>query len=54
LTAADELFAAAQDQLPSVSSIAEAAGLAKGTVYLNFETKEEIFAQLLLEGWCDG
>jgi AcrR family transcriptional regulator len=51
LNVAERLFAAGGDQLPSVSRIAEAAGLAKGTVYLYFGTKEEIFAVLLLEGW---
>lgn len=33
--------------LPPVADIAEAAGLAKGTVYLYFRTKEEIFVALL-------
>lgn len=37
--------------LPTAKDIAEAVGLAKGTVYLYFETKEEIFATLLLDGW---
>jgi AcrR family transcriptional regulator len=50
LDAADKLFAE-DEQLPSVSRVADAAGLAKGTVYLYFRTKEEIFAFLLLEGW---
>lgn len=50
LDAADKLFAA-DEQLPSVGRVADAAGLAKGTVYLYFRTKEEIFAFLLLEGW---
>jgi AcrR family transcriptional regulator len=51
LDAAARLFAEGGDQLPSAGSIAEAAGVAKGTVYLYFGTKEEIFALLLLEGW---
>jgi AcrR family transcriptional regulator len=51
LDAADRLFAEASDGLPSAAEIAEAAGLAKGTVYLYFDTKEDIFAALLLEGW---
>ncbi len=51
LNAADRLFDEASDRLPSAAQIAEAAGLAKGTVYLYFQTKEEIFAALLLEGW---
>jgi AcrR family transcriptional regulator len=50
LQAADVLFSQA-DQLPSVSQVAAAAGLAKGTLYIYFRTKEEIFAFLLLEGW---
>jgi AcrR family transcriptional regulator len=51
LDAARRLFAAGTGDLPSVAHIAEAAGLAKGTVYLYFPTKEAIFADLLLEGW---
>ena len=34
------------------SQVAAATGLAKGTVYLYFTTKEEIFATLLVEGWA--
>lgn len=49
--AARRLFVAGEGDLPSVAMIAEAAGLAKGTVYLYFRTKEAIFADLLLEGW---
>ena len=37
--------------LPTASSIADAAGLAKGTIFLYFESREEIFAALLLDGW---
>jgi AcrR family transcriptional regulator len=37
--------------LPPVAGIAEAAGLAKGTVYLYFRTKEEIFVALLEDGF---
>ena len=33
----------------TVAEIARGAGLAKGTVYLYFETKEELFLQLVLE-----
>ena len=52
LRAASALFVAGGgDLLPSAARIAEAAGLAKGTVYLYFDTREEIFAVLLLEGW---
>jgi hypothetical protein len=38
-------------RLPTAAEVAAAAGLAKGTVYLYFKTKEEIFANVLLEGW---
>ena len=51
LEAARSLFVAGDGSLPSAARIAEAAGLAKGTVYLYFRTKEEIFAALLLAGW---
>ena len=53
LEAARTLFVAGEGNLPSASQIADAAGLAKGTVYLYFRTKEEIFAALLLAGWSD-
>jgi len=42
LDAAEALLAKDSDNLASVAQVAEAAGLAKGTVYLYFETKEEI------------
>lgn len=51
LEAARALFVAGDGGLPSAARIAAAAGLAKGTVYLYFRTKEEIFAALLLAGW---
>lgn len=38
--------------LPPVADIAKAAGLAKGTVYLYFQTKEEIFVALLEDGFA--
>lgn len=47
LDAARALFLLNDRQLPSVISIAQQAGLAKGTVYLYFQTKEEIFLSLL-------
>lgn len=49
----DELLAAARtlfhrsSELPAVADIAHATGLAKGTVYLYFRTKEELFVALL-------
>ena len=51
LQAANTLFIGGQGSLPTAAEIALEAGLAKGTVYLYFRTKEEIFAALLLEGW---
>ncbi|WP_020408994.1 TetR family transcriptional regulator [Hahella ganghwensis] len=47
LDAASRLFLAQPGTLPSVINIAQEAGLAKGTVYLYFKTKEEIFICLL-------
>ena len=49
LDAALALYLENSRELPSVSRIAEASGLAKGTVYLYFRTKEEIFLALLDE-----
>jgi AcrR family transcriptional regulator len=54
LRAAEGLFVEADGALPSVAAVAAAAGLAKGTVYLYFRTKEEIFLGLLewrLQDW---
>lgn len=47
LNAAAALFLENPRQLPPVQAIASRAGLAKGTVYLYFRTKEEIFQALL-------
>ncbi len=49
LQAARRLFMLNPHQLPSASRIAEESGLAKGTIYLYFSTKEEIFLALLEE-----
>ena len=49
LNAARDLFLVDDRQLPAVAAIAKQAGLAKGTVYLYFSTKEEIFLALLAE-----
>jgi TetR/AcrR family transcriptional regulator len=38
--------------LPTVAGIAQAAGIAKGTVYLYFQSSEEIFAAIVLDGWA--
>ena len=54
LNAAEKLFVSADGELPSVIQIANEAGLAKGTVYLYFKTKEAIFLTLLerhLQKW---
>ena len=48
LQAASRLFVEGDGRLPSAAQIAMAAGLAKGTVYLYFQTKEEIFSALLI------
>lgn len=51
LGAALALFLQDTRRLPSAAAIARKAGLAKGTVYLYFETKEQIFAALLAREW---
>ncbi len=51
LDAAKALFLEDTSGLPSVISIARKAGLAKGTVYLYFKTKEEIFLAILTEDY---
>lgn len=53
LAAARDLFNAGDGTLPAAASIAAAAGLAKGTVYLYFRTREEIFIALLLQSCLD-
>lgn len=51
LAAASSLFEKRNGALPSVAQIADAAGLGKGTIYIYYRSKEEIFAALLLERW---
>ncbi|MDV3253738.1 TetR family transcriptional regulator [Devosia sp. BK] len=51
LGAALALFLEDTRRLPAVAAIAAQAGLAKGTVYLYFKTKEQIFAALLSREW---
>lgn len=41
------LFQAGDGQLPSVAQIVARAGLAKGTFYIYFKTKEELFLELV-------
>lgn len=47
LNAAEELLEIGASELPPVSAIANRANLAKGTLYLYFETKEEIYISIL-------
>jgi len=49
LDAGRRLFQARPRQLPTVAAIAEDCRLAKGTVYLYFRSKEEIFIALLAD-----
>lgn len=49
LTAAQDLFVKAGFFGVSMSMIAARAGVAKGTVYIYFETKEEVFLELSLQ-----
>ncbi len=51
LSAAATLFGDGRGELPTAHAIAQACGLAKGTVYLYFRSKEAIFSALLLDGW---
>lgn len=46
LDAARSLLAAHDERIPSVAEVAAAAGVAKGTVYLYFTSKEELFLAL--------
>ncbi len=51
LSAAAALFGDGRGDLPTAHAIAQACGLAKGTVYLYFRSKEAIFSALLLDSW---
>ena len=53
LAAAAALFGDGRGDLPTAHAIAKACGLAKGTVYLYFSSKEAIFSALLLDGWSE-
>ena len=46
LDAAEALFLEHPDRMASVAEVAEAAGVAKGTVYLYFPSKEEMLLSL--------
>ncbi len=54
LTAAWDLFQAADGNLPTVNRVARRAGLSKGTIYLYFASKEELFFSVFesrIEAW---
>lgn len=51
LDAALTLFLEDTRRFPTISAIADRTGLAKGTVYLYFESKEDIFTALLTDEW---
>ncbi|WP_194137241.1 TetR/AcrR family transcriptional regulator [Salipiger mangrovisoli] len=53
LEAALALFLEDTRRLPTVAAVAARSGLAKGTVYLYFDSKEQIFASLLVRDWRD-
>jgi len=56
LQTAATMFQKEQGEFPSVSAIARASGIAKGTVYLYFKTKEDIFLALIeayFHDWLD-
>ncbi|MCB1755826.1 MAG: TetR family transcriptional regulator [Gammaproteobacteria bacterium] len=46
LQAAEQLITEDRNRLPNVAQVAAAAGLAKGTVYLYFQSKEELLLSL--------
>ncbi len=46
LAAAEELFLEHKEQLPTVAEVARRTGIAKGTIYLYFPTKETLFLAL--------
>lgn len=50
IAAAESLFSLGRFQLPSINQIIKQTGDAKGTVYLYFKTKEEIYLSLLAQG----
>jgi AcrR family transcriptional regulator len=53
LDAARRLFQAGTGELPAVSEIAASSSLAKGTVYIYFGSREEIFCELIVQIWLD-
>lgn len=53
LAAAEQLLLADPSRLPSVDEVAKAAGLAKGTVYLYFNSKEELLLGIQARNTAD-
>lgn len=53
LATAHRLFTSGEGDLPSAADLAAGAGIAKGTLYLYYATREEIFASLLRSGWAN-
>ena len=53
LKAAEDLLEVGAPDLPSASAIAKEAKLAKGTLYLYFGTKEEIYLSVLTVGFSN-
>jgi AcrR family transcriptional regulator len=51
LTAATETFARFGFKKTSIDDIARRAGIGKGTVYLHFESKEDLFATVIRNVW---
>ena len=51
LDAAERVLMRSPDQSANVAEVAEAAGLAKGTVYLYFQSKEELLLALFPFWW---
>jgi AcrR family transcriptional regulator len=50
LTAAEKMFAGRRFDEVKLDEIAAAAGVGKGTLYLYFKNKEDLFAQMAVEG----
>ena len=50
LDAAVEIFSEKGYHKTKMEEIADKAGVAKGTIYYNFDSKANLFAQLLIEG----
>ncbi len=53
ITAARQVFAAQGLEGATIRAIAEAAGIAPGTVYLQFDSKEAIYAEMLTASLAD-